>query len=211
MPLYPPAGGGGGADIPLSTITAAGQLIVGTGAGAVDALDLDTPGYVLTDVAGTPAWAPPSGGGSTITRTSGWLTSPGSVTLPSTGGTWQALSGFTWVSPSAAVDDWLEFDLAGLRSNISTGFLDIGVVVSGAPVWFASNGTGTPCAEGIPDYYGAADVEFRSAPIGLKVASGHLSSGVVTFQLYANAQGSGTIFASTTYPIRWIIKNYGDI
>lgn len=54
---------GGGAFIPLATVTAAGDLIVATGDAAVTNLPVGTDGDVLTLVTGEPAWAAGGGGG----------------------------------------------------------------------------------------------------------------------------------------------------
>jgi len=53
----------GGSYIPLSLITTAGDLIVGTGSGSVARLGIGTNGQVLTSNGTTATWAPSSGGG----------------------------------------------------------------------------------------------------------------------------------------------------
>ena len=56
-----PAGGGGGSAIPLSTIVAAGDIVVGTGPGAVGRLAVGGAAQVLLGGA-TPAWGTPPAG-----------------------------------------------------------------------------------------------------------------------------------------------------
>lgn len=51
------------ADVPLATVTAAGDLIVGTGAGAVTRLPIGANGDVLTVAAGALGYAAPASGG----------------------------------------------------------------------------------------------------------------------------------------------------
>lgn len=200
--------------IPKSTVTAAGDMLVGTGTGAVGRIAVAADGKVWTVVSGAPAWADAAGGGggAAITRTGGRITS-GDIALPNTSGVWQILPGASFVSPPAAAGDYLELEVGGIRKNYSSSFVDIAVIVSGAAVWYASSGTSTPAVEGLPDFYGAADVPLRSAPIGLDVLSGHLSGGVVTFGLACLGDGGGSavVYASTSYPLRWRILNYGAI
>jgi hypothetical protein len=75
--------------VPLSTVTANGDLIVGTSSGAVGRLGVGSTGQVLSVSGGSPAWATPASGGKTVIA-SGSL-SGSEVSLTSIPGTYTAL------------------------------------------------------------------------------------------------------------------------
>ena len=84
------------ATIPLSTVTTAGDLIVGTGNAAVTRLAIGTNTQVLTSNGTTATWAA-AGGGSGATFPIGAIVSTPST--PTGNGTWLACDG-SWVSQS---------------------------------------------------------------------------------------------------------------
>lgn len=151
------------------------------------------------------------GGGSSVQVDFGHVTS-GSVT-PQTTASFAAVTGGPTASIAAAVGDKVEFSWSGLLDNASGLFYDICVIVGGAAVRYASSGTSTPAVEGDPGMY-QDTVDFRpqnTLGMALTVASGDLSGGTITFGLAVlNPSGGGQIYASTAFPWRWMIRNYGS-
>ena len=137
----------------------------------------------------------------------GYITS-GDVST-NTASAWALLTG-TAVAIAAAAGDYVELNLAFMR-NPGNAFLDIAIKVSGAAVRYWSNGTATPATEGAPWLY-IDPAGFRTAPgpWGLQVASGDLEGGNVTFQIAAKGT-TGTVYASTAYPLYWNLKNLGPV
>jgi hypothetical protein len=130
----------------------------------------------------------------------------GDVTLPSTSGAWQALSGFELSIP-AAVGEWVEISVSALRSHVTNAFLDLAIIVGSSLVRHLSSGTATPAVEGNPGWYGDSGFPVINGPQGLLVASGDLDGGSVRFVVAVKAAGAGTLFASTNYPFYWQAKN----
>lgn len=85
------------ADIPLSTVTAAGDLIVGSGAGAVSRLGIGANGDVLTVAAGALGYAAPAAGA--LTYETGVLSA--AVSIPANA--WTTIL----TTPSLATGVWL--------------------------------------------------------------------------------------------------------
>jgi hypothetical protein len=105
----------------------------------------------------------------------------------------------------------VEFSWSALLDDVSGLFFDTVVLVGGSPVRFASTGTGSAAIEGDPGLY--PDINFRPQfGLGMVVtcASGDLSSGSITFGIAViNPSGGGKLYASSDYPFRWRIVNYG--
>lgn len=155
-------------------------------------------------------WASGGGGGTTYTVgvASAYVTA-GDITLPNTSGAWQTLAGIPSLALAAAVGDHVTVEWAALRSEIGTGFLDVAIVVGGSHVWYASSGTGTPAVEGDPGWYGANAFHPHAGAAFLTLTSDHVSGGNVTFVVAVKAAGSGTLYASSSYPFRWRAMNHG--
>lgn len=197
-----------------STLTTKGDLYVATASGTVARVGVGSNNQVLTaDSAETAGvkWATPSGGGSSITVAHGYVTS-GDVT-PQAAASFTPLTGGPTFSIAAVAGDRVEFEWSALKQPTSGLFWDVCVLVGGSAVRFASSGSATPSIEGDPSLY--PDVaSFR--PHGnlgmiLTCASGDLSGGDVTFGIAVIAPGgAGKLFASTNYPLRYRIVNYGQ-
>jgi hypothetical protein len=136
----------------------------------------------------------------------------GNIAIPNTAGAWEVLAGVSLSLP-AAVGDYVEIGMAGMRSPTSGMFLDACVVVSGAPAMFLTTGTGSPAVEGDPSWYppegGTVPYPSQDAPRGFVVEAGHLSAGSVVFGIAAKGSGSGTLYASTSFPFYLNAKNFG--
>lgn len=136
----------------------------------------------------------------------------GNIALPNTGGLWNALDGVALALP-AAVGDYVELGMHGMRNSSSGGFVQSCVVVAGEPVFYPVTGSSSPAVEGDPAWYppegGTIPYPAQSAPHGFVVAAEHISSGSVTFGLAAKSDGSGQVFASAAFPFYWNAKNFG--
>lgn len=172
---------------------------------ATDVDVLDTRVTALED-------APGGGGGSTITINQDINTTAGNI-VPQAAAAWAAVTGGPTISIAAAVGDYVALDVLGsLVKALSNTFLELCVLVGGAPVRYGSTGTATPATEGDPAFY--ADVNFtkHGLGMGLVVAPGDLSGGTVTFGFATKGVGTGTtIYSSTDYPLRWRAMNYGAV
>jgi hypothetical protein len=169
---------------------------------------LDSRGlWYLCTAGGTPGtWVTP---GAAPVISSGYVTT-GNVSAQTTA-TFAALTGGPTVSVSAAVGERLAFSWSGLRSTVPLLFWDTCVLAAGSPVRYASSGTGTAAFEGDPGMY--PDSAFRPTGGGtmdLVVEAGDLSGGTVTFGVaLINPAGGGTLYASSQYPWRYRVINYG--
>lgn len=133
----------------------------------------------------------------------------GDVALPNTAGVWQPLAGFSLPIPAVAGDD-VELDFSAMRTQTSGAWVDIGIVVGGSIVWFATTDSATPPFEGDTGWYPVAGFALHSGDASLIVGASHLSGGNVTFVVAVRAAGAGSLFASANYPFRWKAVNHGQ-
>jgi hypothetical protein len=172
---------------------------------------LDSAGaWHLCTAGGTPGtWTTPATGGASIVTTHGYVTS-GNITPQNTAGSWAALTGGPTFAIAAAVDDEIEFEWASLMERNLSTFYDACVLVSGSPVRYASSGTGTAAVEGDPGYY--PDVPSyigHAGPFAFTAESGDISGGNITIGFATKSGGSGQLFASASFPLRYRLVNYG--
>lgn len=141
-----------------------------------------------------------------------YVTAPGNITLPNTGGLWLPLTGFE-ISVPAVVGNWVDLSVGnGLRSSSGTAFVDCAVIVGADLVRYLSTGTATPADEGDPGWYGQPSAFAAiSGPRGFQVEAGHLDGGVVRFVVASKSAGSSTFYASSGYPFQWTVRNLGSI
>ena len=154
------------------------------------------------------------GGGGTAIKVAEARITTGDITLPTTSGSWQIVnqtggSAFT-IAIAAVAGDYVDISHRGMRSHDSGGsYLDLAVVVSGSITRYLTTGTSTPPSEGDPGLYPANGFHTYAGPRGLTVVSGDLGGGNLTIAVVAKAAGTGTLFASTTYPWYWRLMNHG--
>lgn len=151
------------------------------------------------------------GGGGSVTASRGYYTA--GLTLQNTGGVgvWQPVAGLVAAIP-AVVGDSVEWSPSFMWAPPGgTQFLDLGILVGGSVVRFASTGTGTPAVEGDPALY-ITPGTYRSsgAVFSLEVEAGDLDAGSVNFVLATAGTGTGTLFGSAGFPFRWAARNFGQ-
>lgn len=165
--------------------------------------DLDTRITELED-------APPSGG-STITVRQAYVKTGNVNPLPNTGGQYAPVAGFV-LSVPAAIGDYVELGLHGMRNVANNVFLDAAVITGASTIKrFLSTGTATGPLEGDPGWYLANSFINQSAPRGFTVTSDDLDGSNVRFAIVCNGNGTGILYASTDYPFYWQAKNLGVV
>jgi len=130
------------------------------------------------------------------------------ATMPNTGSSWAAVSGFEIAIPAQVGDD-VELLFGAMRSANANALIDTAVIVGSTLVRFGANNTGTPALEGNPAFYTQATFIGHAGEFGFTVASGDLDGGNVRFVIACKSNGSGTLFSSTNYPFRWRAINRG--
>lgn len=195
--------------VPLATATTKGDLLVAIAAATIARLGVGSDGTVLTAASGQPAglsWAAPAVYKPTVR--SAWITT-GDTTMPNTSGVWAALTGFELGMPAVA-GQWVEIAAHGMRSDTSTAYIDIAVIVGASLVRFLATGTSTPGLEGDPGWYGqSGSFSTQSGPRGFVVTNGDLDGANVRFVVAVKATGAGTLFSSADYPFFWRAINFG--
>lgn len=221
--------------VPLADLGGAALLDVGTVAGTVAAGDdsrftklngvtlTGTPstGKVPTATGATTAtWQTPASGGSgsgavshqvrikveniTLPNTGGWAvvtSSPGTGSVPLT------------ASIAAVAGDRIWADVTFMRTGGGT-YLDLAMLNSdGSIAEFAASGSATAPDEGSPEFYPqAGSFPASTGTVEFVVGTGQISGGSVTIaQVYKGAgSGTETLYASTGYPYRLLLRNGGQ-
>lgn len=195
--------------VPLSTVTTKGDILAATGSAVIVRLGVGSDGQVLTAASGQStglSWAPPAVYKPTVR--SAWITT-GDTSLPNTSGAWEPLGGFELDMPASA-GQWVEISTHGMRSDSTTAYLDIAVIVGTSLVRFLATGNGTPGLEGDPGWYGqSSQFATQSGGRGFVATSGDIDGGNVRFVVAVKAQGSGTLYSSASYPFYWRAINLG--
>jgi hypothetical protein len=150
------------------------------------------------------------GGGTPVAVVSGYVTT-GNVSTVNTSGSVVVLPGGPTFSIAAAAGDRIRFDWTGLTQKVSATFWDVAVLVGGSAVRYAATGTGTPGVEGDPGYYpDSASFPGHPGPFAFTVEAGDISGGNVTIGFVLKSDNTaGLLFASTSFPLRYTITNYG--
>lgn len=133
-------------------------------------------------------------------------------TTPPVNAAWAVVAGAPTLSIPAVVGDMVEFKIEQMLFNPANGYFDLAVLVDGSPVRYMATNTVIPGSEGNPTFYPQPS-SFRTfgPTFGFVVASGDLSGGEVTVAWANRGNGTGTIYADATYPLRWSAKNYGAV
>jgi hypothetical protein len=185
-----------------------GAPSTGTWATGDVVLDADGAWHLCTAGGTSGTWTSPSSG-STVTIASGYVTS-GNITPQNTSGAVQLLTGGPTFTIAAAEGDRIRFEWGALIDVSDNTFYDSCVVVSAAAVRYATTGSSSAPAEGEPGLYPQiATYNGSVAPFTFTAASGDISGGNITFAIAVKADGLGTLFANSSFPLRYTITNYG--
>lgn len=150
------------------------------------------------------------GGGAPVAVVVGYVTT-GNVTPQNTGGSVALLTGGPTMAIAAAVGDRIRADVTYLTERNGSTFYDLAVIVSAAAVRYAATGTSTPPVEGDPGMYpDQPSYQGRPGPFSFTVEAGDLSGGNVTIGFAVKSGGGGLLFASTAFPLRYTLTNYGE-
>lgn len=172
-------------------------------------------GQLLEYDAGTSTWipgTPAGGGGSGLVVRSAYITS-GTVNLPNTSGAWQVVQqvgGAPFeIDIPAAVGDWVELDVNGMRTGANA--VDVAVLVGTSPARYLATGTSTPAGDGDSGWYdsGGGPFALHGGARGFTVTSGDLDAGSVRFCLVTKGTGTGTVLAGPDDTYYWCAKNFG--
>lgn len=191
---------------PLASPALTGNPTAPTQTAGNNSTRVATTAYVETAVA-----AGGGGGGGTAPTFSRAYVTTGDIAVPNDAG-WTPVSGLSLAIPAAVGDDLEVFLNCMLHSGGGAdNFYDLVVLVGGSIVRAASTGTASPATEGDPALYPSTNVLFRGSTtsFGFTAVSGDISGGNVTIGLAHKGPGGGTpkVYASTSYPLRWRIRN----
>ncbi|TCO57110.1 hypothetical protein [Actinocrispum wychmicini] len=136
----------------------------------------------------------------------------GDTTLPSTGASWAAVSGFELDIPAVA-GDTVEVSMSAMRSQNTSAFLDVGVITGPTPAIqrYLATGSATPAIEGEPDWYTQNTFIGHAGPHSFIVTSNDLDSGNLRIALVCKSNGTGVVYSSTNYPFYWQLINWGSV
>jgi hypothetical protein len=137
-----------------------------------------------------------------------YISNLGRITLPNTASAWARLTALPTLEIPAAAGDYVEVTVQALKSP-ATGKLDVAVLAGGSLVRFMASGGASPGFDGDPGWQNVSGFLGRSSPHGFVVASGDLTGSNVVLCVAVNADGTGTIDASSDYPFFWQVKNFG--
>lgn len=140
----------------------------------------------------------------------GYVTS-GNIVPQATPAAWQPLTGGPTFAIPASIGDYVDLAVAGMWAPPGA-FWDLAVLVGGNLVRFASTGGAVPAVEGDPALY-AQPGSFRTFGwhFDFEGGAGDLDGGNVNIVWAVKGPGSGTLFASESYPLRWRLINHGAV
>jgi hypothetical protein len=134
----------------ISTLTTNGDLMYGTGSGAITRLGVGSTGNVLTVAGGVPTWASPAGGGKVLQVVTGTYSTQTVVASTSYGDTGLSLS----ITPSSASSRVLVLvtqNAGASRSGDGIGY-DLNLVRTSTQIW-----------EGIARVAGASEITMPTS------------------------------------------------
>lgn len=198
---------GGGLSNPMDT---AGDIIVGGTSGAPAKLAKGSDSTVLTMSASThlPVWqAPAAAKGVTYTDRKDYMA--GSITMNST--SFASVQAALNLTLTAVAGDVVMVGFSAQFSNENVDvYFDACSLVSGSPVNYLSNGSGTPPTSGYGAWYlPPAHYYGMGGPILYTLQAGDISAGTVTIQVcYRTVSATNrTIYGGTNTPITsWAVN-----
>jgi hypothetical protein len=211
------AGGVAGLDADGDVIDADGSKIIpGGGATAAD-VTLDPSGYAVITSAATDVQAGfdqvddalgSAAPQMTVVRS---VVTSGNITPQSSPSAWAQLTGGPTIAINAAVGDYVELSIGGLMFQPNGSVLELAVLNSGL-VRYGSTGGASPSLEGDPAFY-LQPSTFRTvgATLDFVAEASDISNGQVTFCFATSGNGTGVLYASSDYPLRWRAINHGPV
>lgn len=149
-------------------------------------------------------------GGTSVAVVAGYV-STGNVVPQNTGGNVQLLTGGPTFAIAAEAGDRIRCDVVYLTERNINTFWDLAVIVGGVAVRYATSGTSSPPIEGDPGMYpDQPSYQGRPGPFSFTAQAGDLSGGNVTIGFVVKSTGGGQLFASTAFPLRYTLTNYGE-
>ena len=97
-----------------------------------------------------------------------------------------------------------------MKTDHTTVFFDVGVLVGTTVVRYLATGTSTAAFEGDPGWY-SPPYRTITAARGFTVEAGHLDGTDIRFILANKTAGSGVLYASAAYPFYWVARNLGPV
>lgn len=96
---------------------------------------------------------------------------------------------------------------------VGAHFLDLALLSSaGAISQYGASGTGTPLAEGAPEFYPSVSFSKAASAGMFTVGAGHIDgSGNATVALAHSGTSSGKVYANSVYPWRMLLENIGPV
>lgn len=154
----------------------------------------------------------PLGGAGTVSFARAYVTS-GDVTLPNTSGSWALLAGVAELSVAATAGDVVELSVHAMRTSTANAFVDVAVVTGAGPTVarYLATGTASPAVEGDPGWYPTVGgFPGQSGGRSFVATSGDIDGGNVRFRVAVLAAGTGTLYASASYPFFWQAAVYSQ-
>jgi hypothetical protein len=184
----------------------------------VPVADIDATGTPSssTYLRGDGTWETPSGGGGGgggveadyVIRTAGDY-------VRNTNTAWEDLDTGLDLTLTAASGDTVEVGISSYwQGTNTTAYLDVATVVSGSPVTYFSNGTGTPASEGVACWRSPGNtVGTVAGSVMLTLGSGDVSGGEVVLRIRirdTDSVNSKRLRADSDQPLQFWAKNLGQ-
>lgn len=140
-----------------------------------------------------------------------YISDQGRINFGNTSGSWVQVTELGVLHVDADPGDYIDTTLTALKSLPSTA-VDLAVIVNDNIVRFLSSGTTTPAFDGDIGWEvagGEGQYLGRPGGRGFTVQVGDLFGPGVDIAVVYKSDGSGSIDASTDYPLYWRVMNFG--
>lgn len=137
-----------------------------------------------------------------------YVNDQGRIEFDDTSGSWVQILSLGLLHVDADPGDYIDVTLTALKSLPSTA-VDLAVVVDGSIVRYLSSGTATPAFDGDHGWEAVGSFLGRPSSRGFTVQVSDLYGPGVDIAIVYKSDGSGSIDASTDYPLYWRVMNFG--